>query len=98
MTPQAGYNLIMADKKALELALAKIEAAIKDGHAFDPKKKAALIGLLRELKTGIRSEDHGPLEDLIAALEKSAVGLEASHPTFTAFLDHAARLLASIGI
>lgn len=88
----------MTDKKAVEQTLAKIEAAIKGGHASDPKKKAELIGLLRQLKAGIRQEDSGPLDDLIEALEESAVGLEASHPTFAAYLDYATRLLASIGI
>lgn len=90
--------MVMADKKQLESTIAKIEAAIKDGHASDPKKKAELIRLLRILKASVRAEDHGPLEDLIQALEKSAVGLEASHPVFAAYLDHASRLLASIGI
>ena len=88
----------MTDKKALEQPIAKIEAAIKSGQAADPKKRAELIALLRELKDGIRQEDHGPLEDLIQALEQSAVGLDASPPTFTAFLDHASRLLLSIGL
>ncbi len=88
----------MPDKKELERTIAKIEAAIKAGQASDPKKRAELISLLRELKAGIRQEDQGPLEDLITALEDSAVGLEASHPTLTAYLNHASRLLASIGI
>ncbi|MDX6769758.1 MAG: hypothetical protein SF051_09520 [Elusimicrobiota bacterium] len=88
----------MADKKELERLITSIEAAIKDGHASDPAKKAQVIASLRQLKAGIRAEDHGPLDDLITALESSAVGLEASHPTLTAYLDRASRLLASIGI
>lgn len=88
----------MADKSELERTIAKIEAAIKEGHASDPKKKARLIELLHELKAGVRKEEHGPLDALIAALEKSAAGLETSHPALTAFVDHVSRLLASMGI
>lgn len=88
----------MADKKELERLIASIETAIKNGHAADPAKKAQVIEQLRQLKAGVKAHDHGPLDDLISALESSAVGLEASHPTLTAYLDRASRLLASIGI
>ena len=88
----------MAGKKDLEALVARIEAAVKAGGASDPKKKASLVRDLRELKAGLKEELHGPLDDLLAALEEDAVGLEAKHPAFVAFLDHTSRLLASIGI
>jgi hypothetical protein len=88
----------MADNKSLRLIISEIETAIKNGHASDSAKKAEIIGLLRQLKAGVQAHDHGPVDDLISALEGSAVGLEASHPTLTAYLDRASRLLASIGI
>ncbi len=88
----------MADNKNLRLLITEIENAIKSGAAADPAKKGEIIGLLRQLKAGVQAHDHGPLDDLITALESSAAGLEASHPTFTAYLDRASRLLASIGI
>lgn len=88
----------MADKKDLEALVRRIEAAVKAGHAADPKKKAALARDLRELKSGLKAELHGPLDDLLDLVEADAVGLEASHPTFTAFIGHVSRLLASIGI
>lgn len=88
----------MAAKKDLEALLARVEAAVKSGDGADPKKRAALVRDLRELKAGLKEELHGPLDDLLQALEEDAVGLEAKHPAFVRFLDHASRLLASIGI
>jgi hypothetical protein len=88
----------MAAKKDLEALLARVEAAVKAGDAGDPKKKAALVRDLRELKAGLKKELHGPLDELLQAVEEDAVGLEAKHPAFVRFLDHASRLLASIGI
>lgn len=88
----------MAAKKDLETLLARIEAAVKAGDACDIKKKPALVRDLHALKAGLKKELHGPLDDLLDALEEDKVGLEASHPVFTAFLGHASRLLASIGI
>lgn len=90
--------MAMSGKSELEKVIARIESGIKSGDARDPKKKAELVKLLRQLKAGVKKEDHGPLDDLISALEESAMGLEASHPTLTAYLGHVSRLLASIGI
>lgn len=88
----------MADKKDVQRSLARLEAALKRGDAADPKKKAELIRLVRELKAEIRADEHGPLDELLHHLDRSAVGLETSHPALTAVLDHISRLLASIGI
>lgn len=97
-TQDGGYNEGMAAKKDLEALLARIEAAVKAGDACDIKKKPALVRDIRELKAGLKEELHGPLDDMIQAVEEDAVGLEAKHPAFVRFLDHATRLLASIGI
>ena len=53
---------------------------------------------VRRATDGLKAELHGPLDELLDALEEDAVGLEATHPTVAKALEHATRLLASIGI
>lgn len=85
----------------IDETLAKIEAAIKQVRAADPKEREELIRLLEKLKADLRAGGAPGGAGLAAArraLEESMVGYEASHPQLAAVVNEICTMLASVGI
>lgn len=85
----------------IDETLAKIEAAIKQVRAADPKEREDLIRLLEKLRADLRAggvPQEAGLTAVRRALEESVVGYEASHPKLAAVVNEICSLLASVGI
>lgn len=83
----------------IEDTLAKIEAALKDAAAADPKKKTELTALLTQLKRELKSAGKpGDPAESAQALSDTARAFEASHPKLVQIVAEICRELAALGI
>jgi hypothetical protein len=91
----SGYNQGMI-KETIE----KIEAALREVHAANPKNKAELVSLLEKLKAEVKNDRRKKdvLDEAEESLKNSALEFEAEHPKLAAVVNEVTTLLASIGI
>ena len=90
-----GYNTRMI-KETVE----KIEAALREVNATNPKNKAELITLLEKLKAEVKNERRKKdvLDEAEEGLKNAALEFETEHPKLAAVVNEVTTMLASIGI
>jgi len=78
----------------------KIEAALREVNAANPKNKAELVALLEKLKSEVNAErrDKGTIDRAEESLKLAAVEFEVEHPKLAAVVNEVTTMLASIGI
>ncbi len=78
----------------------KIEAALREVNASNPKNKAELIALLEKLKAEVKNDRRkkDTLDEAEENLKNAALEFEAEHPKLAAVVNEVTTMLASIGI